>query len=51
MDKTELGHLVELLEDRFGSTHYEIVFAEKHAESGNWTLEVKKVEEKSSEEE
>ena len=36
-----------MLSNRFGSDsdrHYEIVFAEKHEESGHWTLEVKKVE-------
>lgn len=44
---TELEILIDMLSNRFGSDsdrHYEIVFAEKHEESGHWTLEVKKVE-------
>lgn len=49
---TELEILTDMLSNRFGSDddrHYEILFAEKHEESGNWTLEVKKVKENNEE--
>lgn len=44
--ETELERIGHMLNVPYlnGGLAYEIVFAEKHEESGNWTLELKKVD-------